>query len=138
MECSSELHMPLILATSNMSSPAPVANPETNRRTANYQPSIWANSFIVSNIPDDEITLAHKEQQLEDLKEEVRRELIAAASNPSKQLKFIDAIQRLGVAYHFENEIEQALQSTYDNYHGIADINDDLYDLKHFFLQKKI
>ena len=85
-----------------------------------------------------QITLAHKEQQLEDLKEEVRRELIAAASNPSKQLKFIDAIQRLGVAYHFENEIEQALQSTYDNYHGIADINDDLYDLKHFFLQKKI
>ncbi|CBI31301.3 hypothetical protein VitviT2T_029118 [Vitis vinifera] len=121
--------MALILATSNGSSPAPVANSETTRRTANYQPSIWGNSFIVSNTPEDEITLAHKEQQLEDLKEEVRRELIAAASNPSKQLKFIDAIQRLGVAYHFENEIEQALQSTYDNYHGIADINDDLYDV---------
>ena len=76
-----------------------------------------------------QITLAHKEQQLEDLKKEVRRELITAASKPSEQLKFIDAVQRLGVAYHFENEIEQALQSTYDNYHGIADINDDLYDV---------
>uniref|UniRef100_F6HN10 Uncharacterized protein n=1 Tax=Vitis vinifera TaxID=29760 RepID=F6HN10_VITVI len=47
--------MALILATSDMSSPAPVANPETNRRTANYQPSIWGNSFIVSNTPEDEV-----------------------------------------------------------------------------------
>ncbi|WKA11659.1 hypothetical protein VitviT2T_029137 [Vitis vinifera] len=72
--------MALILATSNGSSPAPVANPETNRRTANYQPSIWGNTFIVSHTPEDEITLAHKEQQLEDLKGEVRRELMAAAN----------------------------------------------------------
>ncbi|KAL6311311.1 hypothetical protein AAG906_025527 [Vitis piasezkii] len=122
-------YMALILATRNGSSPAPVANPETNRRTANYQPSIWGNTFIVSHTPEDEITLAHKEQQLEDLKEEVRRELMAAASNPSKQLKFIDAVQRLGVAYHFEKEIEEALQNTYDNYHCIDDINDDLYDV---------
>ncbi|XP_002274445.2 valencene synthase [Vitis vinifera] len=121
--------MVLILATSNGSSSAPVANPGTNRRTANYQPSIWGNSFIVSNTPEDEITLAHKEQQLEDLKEVVIRELIAAASHPLEQLKFIDAVQRLGVAYHFEKEIEEALQNTYDNYHCIDDINDDLYDV---------
>ena len=76
-----------------------------------------------------QITLAHKEQQLEDLKEVVIRELIAAASHPLEQLKFIDAVQRLGVAYHFEKEIEEALQNTYDNYHCIDDINDDLYDV---------
>ena len=76
-----------------------------------------------------QITLVHEEQQLEDLKEEVRRELMAAASNLSKQLKFIDAVQRLGVAYHFEKDIEEALQNTYDNYHCIDDINDDLYDV---------
>ncbi|CBI31272.3 unnamed protein product, partial [Vitis vinifera] len=68
-------------------SPAPDANPETNRRAANFNPSTWGNSFIMTNSPDDEITLAHKEQQLEDLKEEVRRELKAAAGDPSKQLK---------------------------------------------------
>ncbi|RVW19966.1 Valencene synthase [Vitis vinifera] len=81
---------------------APNANPETNRPTPNYHPSIWGNRFIMTNTPDDEgdfvisITLAHEEQQLEDLKQEVRRELIAAASNLSQQLKFIDAVQRLG------------------------------------------
>ncbi|WKA11648.1 hypothetical protein VitviT2T_029127 [Vitis vinifera] len=114
---------------------APNANPETNRPTPNYHPSIWGNRFIMTNTPDDEgdfvisITLAHEEQQLEDLKQEVRRELIAAASNLSQQLKFIDAVQRLGLAYHFEKEIEEALQHTYDNYHEIDDINDDLYNV---------
>ena len=73
--------------------------------------------------------LVHKDLQLEDLKEEVRRELIAAASNSSEQLKFIDAVQRLGVAYHFEKEIEEALGNTFDNYHDTDDINDDLYDV---------
>ena len=63
------------------------------------------------------------------LKQEVRRELIAAASNASQQLKFIDAVQGLEVAYHFQKEIEEALQNTYDNYLDIDDINDDLYSV---------
>uniref|UniRef100_F6HMZ2 Valencene synthase n=1 Tax=Vitis vinifera TaxID=29760 RepID=F6HMZ2_VITVI len=207
-------------------SPAPDANPETNRRTANFNPSTWGNSFIMTNSPDDEITLAHKEQQLEDLKEEVRRELkaaagfniscdifnrytdekgrfkeslindacgllglyeaahlrvweedildealafatthlesimehlehplatqvsrackekqvedlkeevrrelMAAAGNPSQLLNFIDAVQRLGVAYHFEREIEESLQHIYDRFHDADDTNDDLYNI---------
>ncbi|RVW68202.1 putative terpene synthase 2 [Vitis vinifera] len=52
---------------------SPVANPETNRRTANYQPSIWGNTFIVSHTPEDESSSWKS-------KEEVRRELMAAAN----------------------------------------------------------
>lgn len=71
-----------------------------------------------------------KEQQLEDLKEEVRKELMAVAADTKKQLKFIDEVQRLGVAYHFEKEIEEALQNTYDNnQYPTGDINHDLYYL---------
>ncbi|KAL6315885.1 hypothetical protein AAG906_013228 [Vitis piasezkii] len=40
----------------------------------------------MTNTRDDEITLVREEQQLGDLKHEVRRELIAAASNASQQL----------------------------------------------------
>ena len=53
----------------------------------------------------------------------MRRKLKTAAGKPSQQLTFIDAVQRLGVAYHFEEEIEKELGDIYDNYHD----SDDLY-----------
>ena len=74
-------------------------------------------------------TRACKEKQVEDLKEEVRRELMAAADNPSQLLNFIDAVQRLGVAYHFEREIEESLQHIYDRFHYADDTDDDLYNV---------
>ena len=45
-----------VLVTSYMSTDhsAPNANPETNRPTPNYHPSIWGNRFIMTNTPDDE------------------------------------------------------------------------------------
>ncbi|KAL6318345.1 hypothetical protein AAG906_039437 [Vitis piasezkii] len=103
-------------------SPAQNAKPVVNRPTADFSPSIWGERFI-SYTPVDEIARAHKEKQVEDLKEKVRRRLITAA----------DAIQRLGVAYHFEREIEEALKHMYDNYYDVEHKDDDLYNgcMKH-------
>ncbi|KAL6318340.1 hypothetical protein AAG906_039432 [Vitis piasezkii] len=109
-------------------SPAQNAKPVVNRPTADFSPSIWGERFI-SYTPADEIARAHKEKQVEDLKEKVRRSLIAAAGNPSQQLNYIDAIQRLGVAYHFEREIEEALKHMYDNYYDVEHKDDDLYNV---------
>ncbi|GMN40651.1 hypothetical protein TIFTF001_009870 [Ficus carica] len=55
-------------------------------------------------------------QEVEEQKEVVRREVFGAAYDSSKQLKLIDAIQRLGLSYHFEREIDEALQKMYDTY----------------------
>ena len=49
-----------------------------------------------------QVMRAYKEKQLEDLKEESQRKLMNGAGNTSQQMKFIDVVQRLGVAYHFE------------------------------------
>ncbi|KAJ9676260.1 hypothetical protein PVL29_024995 [Vitis rotundifolia] len=102
-------------------------NPKIAPR-AEFHPSIWGDQFIAYT-PDDEDTRACKEKQVEDLKEEVRRELMVVAGNPSQLLNFIDAMQRLGVAYHFERQIEESLQRIYDRFHDVDDTDDDLYNI---------
>ncbi|KAJ9676254.1 hypothetical protein PVL29_024989 [Vitis rotundifolia] len=104
-----------------------IPKPE-NRPRAKFHPSIWGDHFITYT-PEDEVTRACKEMQIEDLKEKVRRELMAAAGNPSQLLNSIDAVQRLGVAYHFEREIEESLQHIYDRFHDADDTDDDLYNI---------
>ncbi|KAJ9676250.1 hypothetical protein PVL29_024985 [Vitis rotundifolia] len=86
-----------------------------NRPRVEFHPSIWDDQFIAYT-PEDE-------KQVEDLKEEVRRD------NPSQLLNFIDAVQRLGVAYRFEREIEESLQHIYDRFHDVDNTDDDLYNI---------
>ena len=57
----------------------------------------------------------------------VRREVfIVAKGNPPHQLRLVDAVQRLGLSYHFEIEIDEALQHIYHTYHGCDE--ERLYD----------
>ncbi|KAL6311280.1 hypothetical protein AAG906_013230 [Vitis piasezkii] len=95
------------------SSLAQIPKPK-NRPVANYHPNIWGDQFI-SYIPEDK---------------EVKRKLTAAAvANPAQLLNFIDAVQRLGVAYHFEQEIEEALQHICNSFHDCNDMDGDLYNI---------
>ena len=50
--------------------------------------------------------------RLEDLKEEAKR-LIKDARDTSSRLELVDSIQRLGVAYHLEGEIKEAIHLIY-------------------------
>ncbi|XP_059664573.1 probable terpene synthase 9 [Cornus florida] len=79
------------------------------RRSANYHPSIWDPKFIESlSTP---YTFDFDGAKLEELKGGARRLLDSAKEDISTQLNFIDSMQRLGVAYHFEEEIGKCIRS---------------------------
>ena len=67
----------------------------------------------------------HKVREVEELKDEVRNELFVTG-HLSQQLGLIDALQHLGLAYHFEREIQEALEHIYMTFMNKIDV-DDIY-----------
>ncbi|KAL3508579.1 hypothetical protein ACH5RR_027980 [Cinchona calisaya] len=90
--------------------------PNHTRPSANYHPSVWGEHFLAyaSDSKDNIITLEEREHGV--LKEEVRKMLIGTPDTCKQKLDLIDSIQRLGVSYHFTNEIEASLQYIYNSF----------------------
>ncbi|KAJ4946672.1 hypothetical protein NE237_016328 [Protea cynaroides] len=83
--------------------------PTTNRRSANYQPCIWGFDFVQS-LKSDYMGEAYMIRSKE-LVEEVKHTLDDGSMGQLGLLEQIDDIQRLGLGYHFEEEIKKALDS---------------------------
>ncbi|MFQ6669276.1 hypothetical protein Gotur_034597 [Gossypium turneri] len=94
-----------------------------NRHFADFNPNFWGDIFL-SSLAEMNI---NANLQYEALKQQVRRMLVISTDKPYQNLDIIDAIQRLGVAYHFEKEIEDALDIIYHHHCNNAQIDDDLY-----------
>ncbi|KAK5786659.1 hypothetical protein PVK06_041297 [Gossypium arboreum] len=96
-----------------------------NRHLADFNPNFWGDIFLSSPAEMNIDAKAHL--QYEELKQQVRRMLVISTDKPCQNLDIIDAIQCLGVAYHFEKEIEDALHIIYHHHCNNAQIDDDLY-----------
>ncbi|KAL3747662.1 hypothetical protein ACJRO7_016460 [Eucalyptus globulus] len=132
-----------IMAISS-SSPAQETSHVPERRSANFHPSIWRDYFLKYASDSNSMSSPTKsDDRIEKLKGEVRKMLIDAIDKPSQKLNLIDQIQRVGIAYHFEIEINQQLEQiheSYFNFHsGDKDISHDnifshvLFDHSKFF-----
>ncbi|XVE99149.1 hypothetical protein REPUB_Repub03eG0172500 [Reevesia pubescens] len=88
------------------SHPKPNSLKEEQRRSANYHPSIWDPTLIKSFTTP--YTYEFHATQLEELKQKAG-ELLASNKDAAALLKLIDSLKRLGVAYHFEKQIEESL-----------------------------
>ncbi|CAL5408281.1 unnamed protein product [Camellia sinensis] len=85
----------------------------------------------------DEIS-AKQEQQLEEVRSVLRK--VGEKEDSLKGLVMIDALQRLGIDYHFREDIETVLHSQYMNSssHSFTDQREDLYEVStHFRLLRQ-
>ncbi|KAM3291295.1 terpineol synthase, chloroplastic [Capsicum chacoense] len=91
------------------------------RRSGNYQPSIWEYTHIQSlkNQYSDEQFMRRRDE----LKKEVKTMLSNRNMKQLEQLEIIDNLHRLGLCYHFEDEIYSIL----NNLSGKTSKRDHLY-----------
>ncbi|MCL7041075.1 hypothetical protein MKW94_028847 [Papaver nudicaule] len=89
-------------------------DPLLPRRSANNHPNIWDFEFVESLTSDYKSAREICTGRAEKLKENVRSMFDGAGGLPYS-LKLIDTIQRLGLDYHFRNEIKSALDKFYTN-----------------------
>ncbi|KAJ4833933.1 hypothetical protein Tsubulata_043483, partial [Turnera subulata] len=105
--------------------PSSDQTPAANREWAEYQPTIWGDQFLQHSTDSKSSDDASIQQQLEELKQEVRKMLTESATETSTRLRLIDAVQRLGIGYHFTSEIENELEKVaHDAHNDNGDIND--------------
>ncbi|WVZ54584.1 hypothetical protein U9M48_005358, partial [Paspalum notatum var. saurae] len=107
-----------------------------------YPPSVWGD-FFLTHEPCTQEELLSMQVKAQAMKEEVRRIVLAAAATASDQLSvkldLVDALQRLGVDYHYRKEIDDLLRAVYDDKQQVeAASADDLYvtSLRFYLLRK--
>ncbi|GAB4843515.1 hypothetical protein Ancab_013477 [Ancistrocladus abbreviatus] len=100
--------------------------------TVNFHPNIWGDYFL-NCASEDEAIQAKKERRVFELREDIKEKIVMI--NASEKLHLIETLERLGMAYHFEREIEEALQHIYQTYedHVDHDEDDDLYVTSLYF-----
>ncbi|XP_030544401.1 isoprene synthase, chloroplastic-like [Rhodamnia argentea] len=91
-----------------------VTAPREGRRSANYQPSVWTYNYLQSLVAGEgrpsrrEVELQKEKEQM--LEEEVRGALNDGNAKPLTIFSLVDDIERLGLGYHFEEDISRALR----------------------------
>ncbi|KAF4368355.1 hypothetical protein F8388_019072 [Cannabis sativa] len=114
-----------------------ISSDEKRPNLAEFTPSIWGDYFMSCASNDDHSSLKetmenNKESYVKiiELKEQVKNKLLHGLhplENPLETLEYIDDIQRLGLSYYFENEIEQVLKQFHNNNNLHHDFGDNLY-----------
>ncbi|XP_019258305.1 PREDICTED: 5-epi-aristolochene synthase 1-like, partial [Nicotiana attenuata] len=94
---------------------------EIVRPVADFSPSLWGDHFLSFSI-DNQVAEKYA-QEIEALKEQTRSMLLATGRKLSDTLNLIDIIERLGISYHFEKEIDEILDQIYNQTSNCDDLS---------------
>ncbi|XP_044495270.1 probable terpene synthase 6 isoform X3 [Mangifera indica] len=96
------------------------------RPVANFAPSLWKDmNVFTTKLSHSDIESV--ERLVEELKGKVKKALVDCTNDLGEKVSYINAICRLGVSYHFENEIEDQLNQIFEAHSHFVEEND--YDL---------
>ncbi|CAH9106122.1 unnamed protein product [Cuscuta europaea] len=94
------------------------------RPVVNFSPSLWGDCFYSYSI-NNKVAEAYA-KEIESLKDQTREMLLGLSNEKvDEKLKLIDLLERLGIAYHFEKEIEEQLHHiflSHDPQHSYDDL----------------
>nr|GLL38199.1 vetispiradiene synthase 3-like [Ipomoea trifida] len=79
-----------------------------------FSPSLWGDYGFHSSSIDDQVAEAYA-KEIEILKEQTRATLLhtiasGSSSDVAQKIRFINLLERLGISYHFEKEIDDQLR----------------------------
>ncbi|KAL0384410.1 UNVERIFIED_CONTAM: (+)-sabinene synthase, chloroplastic [Sesamum radiatum] len=102
----------------------------TPRRSGNYGPSLWDFDYIQSL--NTHYTEERYLRRASELKVEVKKMLVQEKelSSVDELLELIDELQRVGISYHFEDEINQILASVFDHKYAVGKNNSESHEGK--------
>ncbi|KAI3687945.1 hypothetical protein L1987_81650 [Smallanthus sonchifolius] len=89
------------------------------RRSANYGPSLW--SFDEIQSLSSEYTGEDYKARANTLKDAAKKMIRNVESPLINTLELVDDLQRLGISYHFEDEIRNLVEVVYNNYYKTLD-----------------
>nr|QLI42758.1 delta-elemene synthase-like protein [Nigella sativa] len=98
--------------------------------TVYFHPTVWDSNYIISKFTTDQQDQVDtvSEKRLEELKNEVKTMFSLAANDSFQELDLIDKLQRLGLAYHFETQIENIFERISNQGTSIFDTTDKRAD----------
>ncbi|KAK4383261.1 Gamma-cadinene synthase [Sesamum angolense] len=100
-----------------------------------YSPSMWGDAFTSFSL-DDKVQEKYAES-IQELKHQVRSMLMTEGSTTIEKLILVDTIERLGMGYHFEQEIEDQLREIFFSESQDKELQDN-YDLFSTALQFRL